>query len=58
MTLSISDTKHYYAWSYAECSVLFTTMLCVIMLNVVILSVVMVGVMAPLYVLETAAESL
>ncbi len=59
MTLSISDTKILYAQPYAECRVLFTSMvLSVIMPNVVILSVVMVGVMAPFYVLETAAKSL
>ncbi len=33
-------------------------MLCIIMPNVAVLGVVMLGVMAPFYVLDTAAESL
>jgi hypothetical protein len=52
MTLSISDNQHNNALPctecrYAECLVLFTTMLCVIMLSVVMPNVVVLSVVTP-----------
>ncbi len=52
MTLSITDTRHYYALPYVECcyakcGILINVMLSVIMQNVFMMNVVMLSVVMP-----------
>jgi hypothetical protein len=47
MTLSISDTEHNNALSYAECHYAECRVLFTIMLSVIILKVIMLNVVAP-----------